>query len=92
MGGVAATADHGGAFPEMNNFPERQADVDKALRVLRRQGILVGLPMQNASGDMLFAVEGFTITVNQLLELLDRDALDLQGVRRLIEEQTREAT
>jgi hypothetical protein len=75
----------------MKNFPERSAAVDKALRVLRRQGILVGLPMQSASGDMLFAVEGFTITVNQLLELLDREELDLPGVRRLIEARTDEA-
>jgi hypothetical protein len=75
----------------MKNFPERPAAVDKALRVLRRQGILVGLPMQSASGDMLFAVEGFTITVNQLLELLDREELDLPGVRRLIEARTHEA-
>jgi hypothetical protein len=74
----------------MKNFPERRADVDKALRVLRRQGILVGLPMQTASGEMLFAVEGFTVTVSQLLELLDRDEPDLQGVRRLVEAQTHE--
>jgi hypothetical protein len=39
--------------------------------------------MQNASGDLLFAIEGFTITVAQLLELLDRDELDLDGVRKL---------
>ncbi len=91
LGCIAARADHGGAFSEMKNFPERPADVDKALRVLRRQGIRVGLPMQTASGDMLFAVEGFTVTVSQLLELLDRDELDLNGVRRLIETQTHEA-
>jgi len=75
----------------MNSFHDLPADVDKALRVLRHQGILVGLPMQNASGDMLFAVEGFTITVTQLLELLDRDELDLHGVRKLIEAQTHQA-
>jgi hypothetical protein len=75
----------------MNSFHDRPADVDKALRVPRHQGILVGLPMQNASGDMLFAVEGFTITVTQLLELLDRDELGLHGVRKLIEAQTHQA-
>lgn len=42
-------------------------DVSKALRVLRH----VGLPMQRADGDMVFAVEDFTITVAQLLELLE---------------------
>jgi hypothetical protein len=33
---------------------------------------------------MVFAVEDFTITVAQLLELLDRDELDLDGVRSLM--------
>jgi hypothetical protein len=37
--------------------------------------------MQRADGDMVFAVEDFTTTVAQLLELLDRDELDLDGVR-----------
>jgi hypothetical protein len=91
LGGIAARADHGGAISEMKNFPERRADVDKALRVLRRQGLAVGLPMQTASGDMLFAVEGFTVSAHQILELLDRDELDLRGVRRLIGAQTHEA-
>jgi hypothetical protein len=40
---------------------------------------------------MLFAVEGFTVSAHQLLELLDRDELDLRGVRRLIGAQTHEA-
>ena len=66
----------------MKNFHERPEDVAKALREMRLQGILVGFPLQNAKGDLLFAVEGFTITTAQLLALLDRDELDLDGVRK----------
>jgi hypothetical protein len=67
----------------VKNYTKRPEDVGKALRVLRRNGIHVGLPMQTANGDMIFAVGEFTITVSQLLELLDQDELNLDAVRRL---------
>ena len=68
----------------MKNFHERPQDVANALRELRLQGILVGLPMQDAKGVLLFTVEGFTITTAQLLALLDRNELDVDGVRKII--------
>ena len=68
----------------MKNFHERPEDVAKALRELRLQGILVGLPMQDAKGVLLFAVEGFSITTAQLLALLDRNELDVDGVRKIV--------
>jgi hypothetical protein len=66
----------------MKNFRERPEDVGKALHQLRRKGIVVGLPMQNPRGVLLFAVEGFTISTAQLLTLLDRDELNLDAVRK----------
>jgi hypothetical protein len=77
-------ADIGRTFSEMKNYAKRPEDVTKTLRVLRHKGIHVGLPMQKANGNMVFAAEDFTIAVAQLLELLDRDELDRDGVRRLI--------
>ena len=68
----------------MKKFHERPEDVANALRELRLQGILVGLPIQDAKGFLFFAVEGFTISTAQLLALLDRNELDLDGVRKII--------
>jgi hypothetical protein len=80
VGAGTAGASYGA---EMKNFRKRPEDVGKALKQLRRKGVVVGLPMQNASGVLLFAVEGFTITAAQLLTLLDQDQLDLDAVRKI---------
>lgn len=63
---------------------DRSNDVTKAVRVLRRNGVPVGFPMQTANGEIIFAIgKDFTITADQVLELLDLGELHAEGVRRL---------
>jgi hypothetical protein len=48
----------------------------------------VGFPMQSAEGEVVFPVDkDFTLTANQILELLERGELDAEGVRRSVEAQ-----
>lgn len=53
-----------------------------AVRSLRRSGLSVSLPHQTANGEMFFEIEGYTLTVAQILELLDKNELDRVGVRQ----------
>ena len=72
----------------MGNHTERTSDLAKAVQVLRQQGITVSFPMQTAVGEIIFAVgEDFTLTADQILELLEREELHAEGVRRLVEAQ-----
>jgi len=46
----------------------------------------VGFPMQAANGEIIFSVgKDFTLTTDQILELLERGELDAEGVRRSVE-------
>ena len=68
----------------MKEYTKRPKDIGKAVRLLRQQGVCAGLPMQKADGDMIFSVDDFTITVAQLLDLLDTtlsDSTDAKGPR-----------
>jgi len=48
----------------------------------------VGFPMQTADGEIIFSVgKDFTLTADQILELLERGELHAEGVRRLVEAQ-----
>lgn len=47
----------------------------------------VGMPFQTADGTILFNLEGYTLSVAQILELLDRNRLDPDGIRALAEAQ-----
>jgi len=47
----------------------------------------VGFPMQTADGEIIFPVGKDTLTADQILELLERDELDADGVRKLVETQ-----
>ena len=72
----------------MGNYTERFNDVTKAVHLLREHGVPVGFPMQTANGEMVFAVgTEFTLTAEQILELLDRGELHADGVRKLYEAQ-----
>lgn len=63
---------------------DRSKDVTKAVRVLRNHGVPLGFPMQTANGETIFAVgKDFTVTADQVLELLDRGELHAEGVHRL---------
>jgi len=49
----------------------------------------VGFPMQTADGEIIFSVgKDFTLTADQLLELLERGELHAEGVRKSIEAQS----
>lgn len=68
----------------MIRLHERSKDVTKAVRVLRKHGVPLSFPMQTANGGIIFAVgKDFTVTADQMLELLDRGELHAEGVRRL---------
>ena len=73
----------------MTNFAERANDIVRAVHLLRQHGVAVGFPMQTADGEINFSVgNDFTLTADQILELLERGELHAEGVRRLVEAQT----
>ncbi len=72
----------------MSSYPARANDIVKAVHLLRQHGIAVGFPMQTADGQIIFPVgKDFTLTADQILELLERGELNAEGVRRLVEAQ-----
>ena len=72
----------------MSNYAERANDIVKAVHVLRQHGMAVGFPMQTADGEIIFPVgKDFTLTADQMLELLERGELHAEGVRRSVEAQ-----
>ena len=67
----------------MSNYAERANDIVKAVQLLRQHGMAVGFPMQTADGEIIFPVgKDFTLTSDQILELLERGELNADGVRR----------
>ena len=72
----------------MSNYAERASDIVKAVHLLRQHGMAVGFPMQTANGEIIFSVgKDFTLTADQILELLERGELNAEGVRRSVEAQ-----
>ena len=72
----------------MSNYTERANDIVRAVHLLRQHGMAVGFPMQTADGEIIFPVgKDFTLTADQLVELLDRGELHAEGVRRSVEAQ-----
>ena len=72
----------------MSNYAERANDIVKAVHLLRQHGVAVGFPMQTADGEIVFPVgKDFTLTADQILELLQRGELHAEGVRRSVEAQ-----
>jgi hypothetical protein len=71
----------------VKDYAERAGDVASAIRSLRRLGIRVGLSYQTADGIMFFQLDDYTLTVAQILELLDKNQLDRDGIRALAEAQ-----
>ena len=70
----------------MSNYAERENDIVRAVHLLRQHGMAVGFPMQTVDGQIIFPVgKDFTLTADQILELLERGELDAEGVRRSVE-------
>jgi hypothetical protein len=66
--------------PFVDNHTERTNDPAKAVHVLRQQGVTRSFPMQTAEGEIIFEVGGdFTLTADHILELLEREGLDVEG-------------
>lgn len=60
----------------------RPLDVINAVRSLGKLGLSVSLPNKTSTGEMFFRVEGRDLSVAQILELLDKNELDLGGIRQ----------
>ena len=74
--------------PLMSNLANRTDDIVKAVHLLRQHGMPVGFPMQTANGEVIFSVgKDFTLTADQILELLKRGELHAEGVRKSVEAQ-----
>ena len=72
----------------MSNYAEKANDIVRAVHLLRQHGMAVGFPMQTADGEILFSVgKDFTLTADQILELLERGELHAEGVRRSVKAQ-----
>jgi hypothetical protein len=70
----------------VSSYAERADDIVRAVKLLRQHGVPVGFPMQAADGEIIFSVgDDFTLTADQMLELLGRGELNAQGVRRSVE-------
>ncbi len=68
------------------NYADRANDIVRAVQLLRHHGMAVGFPMQTAEGEIIFPVgKDFTLTADQILELLERGELNAEGVRRSVE-------
>lgn len=81
---------HDVVFGELvvSNYAERAKDIERAVHLLRQHGMAVGFPMQTANGEIIFPVgRDFTLTADQILELLERGELHAEGVRRSVETQ-----
>lgn len=67
----------------VNTYGEREGDLVRAIRGLRPTGMRVGLPHQTADGVMFFQLDNYTLTMAQILESLDKNQLDSEGIRTL---------
>lgn len=70
----------------VSSYTDRANDILRAVQLLRKDGMAVGFPMQTGDGEIIFPVgNDFTLTADQILELLERGELDAEGVRRSVE-------
>jgi hypothetical protein len=66
----------------VKDYLKRPQDVVAAVRSLRSEGLSVSLPHQTADGEMFFEIEGYALTVAQILELFDKNELGRAGIRQ----------
>jgi len=71
----------------VSNSAKRTDDIVKAVHQLRQHGLAVSFPMQTADGQIIFSVGKDTLTENQILDLLERNELHAEGVRKSVEAQ-----
>ena len=72
----------------VSRYTDRADDILRAIQLLRRDGMAVGFPMQTADGEIIFPVgNDFTLTADQILDLLECGELNAKGVCRSVEAQ-----
>src|SRR5579859_3495871 len=90
LGGVTSGASHGRAFSEVTpceDLPRRSGRCSQRHTCPASDGNARCLPTQTADGVMFFQLDDYTLTVAQILELLDKNRLDREGIRSLAEAQ-----
>jgi hypothetical protein len=74
-------------IPQLSKYCSVKRTISHAV-ARQPHGVAVGFPMQTADGEIIFAVgQDFTLTADQILELLERGELHAEGVRRSVEAQ-----
>jgi hypothetical protein len=58
-----------------------ESDIDKSLRSLRNQGVLIGDTIVSAEGKFIYSIGGFLLTAEQILMLRSQERLTLAGIR-----------
>ncbi len=71
-------------FP-VKGYDERMGEIVNAVRALRRMGMRVSLPYQTADGVMFFHLDDYILTATQILELLNKNKLNREGIRAFAE-------
>ncbi len=75
----------------MKDYLKRPQDVANAVQSLRNAGLSVSLPHQTANREMFFEIEGYVLTVAQILELFDKNELGQAGIHKSGTKRTRDA-
>ena len=75
----------------MKEYFKRPLDVVEAVRSLGKLGLSVSLPDRTSTGEMFFRVEGQELSVTQILELFDKNELELGAIRRIVARQNENA-
>lgn len=75
----------------VKDYLKRPQDVANAVQSLRNAGLSVGLPHQTANGEMFFEIEGYVLTVAQILELFDKNELGRAGIHKSGTKRTKDA-
>jgi hypothetical protein len=70
----------------MENYRKRRKNMEKALRELRRQGLVTAPPSLTAQGEMIVFLRDGMLTSTQILSLFDSKELTPEGIRKLIEQ------
>jgi hypothetical protein len=65
----------------VKEYFKRPQDVLDAIRSLGRLGLSVSLPDLGSDGQMFFRIQGRTLSVVQILELVDGNNLDSRAIR-----------
>ena len=69
----------------MENYKNRQKDLEDALRQLRRQGFALSPAFQTAQGEMVIFAGDHGLTSGDILKLFDQKELTRAGIDKLLQ-------